>query len=121
MAWAPKLLVDEVEGRSIEDCKLCEYVNQKMKFLTRYHVMRAIRKEAEHDLEALRHLCGNAIWEHNTELSSIALRAGYQGRPGARKFRVLVPLRWAVQVFEGASVDHFRRYGTVRCNMAELP
>ena len=54
-------VVDEVERRSIEDSKLCEYVNQKMKFLTRYHVMRAIRKEAEHDLQALRQLCGNAI------------------------------------------------------------
>ena len=51
----------------------------------------------------------------------MALRAGYQGRPGARKYRVLVPLGLAVQVFERASVDHFRRYGTARCSMAELP
>ena len=116
---------EEVERRCIEDSKLfSQYVEKKMTWLKRCHVLRAIRMEAERDLVALRRVCGEAIceqetdiWEYNME----QLKCGYQGKPGVRKYRVLVTLRLAVQLFELASVEHFRQFGTVRCRMAELP
>ena len=116
---------EEVERRCIEDSKLfSQYVEKKMTWLKRCHVLRAIRMEAERDLAALREVCGSAImfmddavWRYNME----QLKCGYQGKPGVRKYRVLVTLRLAVQLFEGASVEHFRQFGTVRCRMAELP
>ena len=99
---------------------LCKEMNEKMTALKRVDVMIAIRKEAEQDLVNLRRLCGKAIWEDNTELNYM-WHFGYEGNVGARTYRVLVPLRLAVHVFEKADVDHFLEYGTVRCRMAELP
>ena len=56
---------EEVERRCIEDRKLfSQYVEKKMTWLKRCHVLRAIHMEAERDLAALREVCGSesCLW-----------------------------------------------------------
>ena len=117
---------EEVQRRCIEECKLfSKYVEHRMTWLKHCDVLRAIQMEAERDFEELIAVCGSAIKFTNCAVTSYddweELKCGYQGKPGVRKYRVLVTLRLAVQLFELANVDHFLEHGTVRYRMRELP
>ena len=116
---------EEVQRRCIEECKLfSKYVEHRMTWLKHCDVLRAIQMEAERDIEDLIAVCGSAIMFKNCAVSDYdveELKCGYQGKPGVRKYRVLVTLRLAVQLFELANVDRFRERGTVRCRMPEHP
>ena len=105
-----RCIVWEVEHRCFKDCELWAYLEDKVHCAKRYDVMKAIQEKADHDFGDLLRLCGKAI---RVESSPLEVRA--------EKYRVLVPLRLAVRVFQEANVKHFVEFGTVRCSMSEPP
>ena len=110
----------EVERRCLQNCKLCMYVYDKLKWVQYYDVLCAIWQESQRDLDELRLHCRSAFWEDKSSLPARVLQAGeYPAGSDAAMYRVLVPLQLAYQVFRKADVKHFEEYGTALFSMSQ--
>ena len=110
----------EVERRGLQNCELCRYLYDKLRWIQHYDVMCAIWQESQRDLQELRLRCGSAFWEDTSSLPATVFQAGeYPAGSDATMYRVLVPLQLAVQVFQKADRQHFAEYGTALFSMSQ--
>ena len=103
----------------LEMDKLVEYFHEELN----RRALDAIHLEADDDLTALQALCGET-WkteEDSWQCHVDQFNGVYQGKPSVGKYRILVTLRLAVELFERADVAHFHSCGTVRCHLSEIP
>ena len=109
------LIWDEIVQRGFQSLPMFTYLYQQLERIKFYEVMNTIWQNAVNDLEAVRRECGAAFREDYSWLSESTFRNGeYGDASGATVYRVVVPLRVAVQMFENASAAHFFEKGTVQ-------
>ena len=119
------LIWDEMERRGLRSYPLFRYLYHKLQRIEFYEMMNAIWAKAWNELEAVRTECHTAFREEHSWLPDSTFYNGedhswlpdstfYNGS-GATVYRVLVPLRLAVQVFKNADQAHFYEKGTARC------
>ena len=119
------LIWDELERRGFQSYPLFRYLYHKLQRIQFYEMMNAIWAKAWNDLEAVRTECHAAFREDHSWLPDSTFYNGedhswlpdstfYNGS-GATVYRVLVPLRLAVQMFKNADQAHFFEKGTARC------
>ena len=102
--------------------RMLEYITSKIqllvlyqKYIRSYDMMRKVEEQAQRDQDVLSGYFGRTFTTSalNTPAFYSCLQAGeYSGQDGAKTYRVLVQLRLAFEVFEGAGANDFCERGT---------
>ena len=102
--------------------RMLEYITSKIqllvlyqKYIRSYDMMRKVEEQAQRDQDVFWGYFGRTFTTSalNTPAFYSCLQAGeYSGQDGAKTYRVLVQLRLAFEVFEGAGANDFCERGT---------
>ena len=114
------LFATEVERRGLQNLPLANYLYYKLQSIQLYEMIDAIWAKAWYDLDVLRSNYRSCFTEDNVPLWNSNFWHGEVGDgTGATMYRVLVPLKLAVQVFQKADAKHFYENGTARFSVVD--